>query len=281
MTYEFFKFPDFLGVVVLPWARSAPILGAMLFVLLGFATLRTLAMRDQTMGDERVILLLIVCLLAGASMSHPPRFETRYVFFLFPAAMVVGIAMVNRLVAQAPVSAAVATPATALVAAAGLYLSGDLQPGRLLAIDTAAANFAKSSMTGGYSNILRRSDVRGAARWLAANARSAGTLIVNGFPGVDYYFHGFDFAYIDRKNQRYQSYACSRGTVERWGNLPLASSVKELNVRIADSRRALMVIDTPSLTLLNRGLASPPEVKWVSIDGYITIIEIAKPVDTG
>jgi hypothetical protein len=283
LAYEFFKVPDILGVVALPWARNAPILGAMLFLLLGCAALRILATRDQAISDERVILLLIVCLLVGASMSHPPRFETRYTFFLFPAAMVVAIAMVNRLVARTQVSATANSLATAFVVAAALYVSGDLQPSRLLAIDTAEINFGKSSTRGGYSNTLSRSDVRGAAWWLDANARGAGTLTVNGFPGVDYYFNGFDFAYIDRENQRYESYACNHGTVERWGNLPLVSSVEELKTRIADSERVLMVIDTPSLKMLSQRLASwptrPSRVRWVSIDGYITIIEIAKPAD--
>jgi hypothetical protein len=278
LAYEFLKVPDLLGVVAVPWARSAPVLGAMLLGILGFASLRIVAMGDQPLRDERVILLLIVCLLAGASMSGPPRFETRYVFFLYPAAILVVVATVARAVAQTPISMPFTSLATALIVAEGLYLSGDLQPRRLLSIDTAESNFAKATATGSYSNILRRSDPRGAAQWLAANAGAPGTALVNGYPGVDYYFQKFDFAYIDKENQRYEAYACNRGTVERWGNLPLLSSAEELDSKTADSERVLIVVDTPSLKeLLRRLAARRPIVAWTSVDGYISIIDIAKP----
>jgi hypothetical protein len=274
LVYEFLKFPDFLGVVALPWARHAPVLGAVLLGLLGCATLRILALRDQTLGYERVILLLIVCLLAAASMSDPPRYETRYVFFLYPAALLVAVLTTARVVGRVPVSASVASLATALVLGVGLAAAGDLQPRRLLEIDTAMNNLGAVTAIGGYSNVMDRSDPRGAARWLATHASSPGTLLINGYPGVDYYYRSFDFAYIDRQNQRYEAYACNRGTVERWGNLPLLSSIEELHSTIAQHGRVVMVIDTPTLAKLSgRFGVFQSQMAWMSADGYIAIIE--------
>ena len=180
LAYEFLRFPDFIGVVVVPWARNAPVLGVMLLALLALASLRVIAAKDQPVSDERVLLLLIVCLLAAASLSDPPRFETRYVFFLYPAAIVIGIAFVARAFAGAPGGTSAAPLATTLVVAAGFYTAGDLQPRRLLAIDAAENNFGMAAGMGGYSNVLNRSDPRGAAEWLAANAGTPDTVVING-----------------------------------------------------------------------------------------------------
>ena len=123
--------------------------------------------------------------------------------------------------------------------------------------------------------MLNRSDSRGAAAWLAANASAPGTVVINGSPGVDYYYRKFDFAYIDQDNQRYWAYACQRGTVERWGNLPLLSNVAEVNSTIADHPRVIIVTDTPSLKALLPQLdAAQPRITWVSEDGYISIVDI-------
>lgn len=277
LVYEFLRLPDFLGVVVLPWARSAPALGAILLALLTLASLRVIALGQQPVSDERVILLLMVCLIAAASLSDPPRFETRYVFFLYPAAIVVAIAVVARAVALASGGTAASHLATAMIIAAGFYFTGDLQPRRLLTIDSAEHDSDLPAGMGGYSNVLNRSDPRGAAEWLATNADSPGTVVINGHPGVDYYYSEFDFAYIDKTNQRYWAYACKRGTVERWGNLPLLSSAAELNSKIAASQRVMMPIDTRSLeALLPRLDVAQPRIAWVSADGYISIVEFSR-----
>jgi hypothetical protein len=276
LVYAFLEFPDVLGVVGLPWERSAPILGAMLLILLALAALRAINARGGKLDDLRVILLLIVCLVAAASMSNPPRYETRYVFFLYPAAMLVAIVTISRALDRVGIAESWRDWGVALFLLGGLAISGDLNPRRLMTISTATVNFDTLAKNDRYSNILGRSDVRGAARWLADNERP-GTLFVNGFPGVDFYFSKFDFAFIDQGNQRYRAYACKQGTVERWGNLPLVSTVEELNLKISGGERVLMVIDTPTFQHL-RGLlsGSTPLVRWVSMDGYITIFESAK-----
>jgi hypothetical protein len=277
LVYAFFQFPDVLSVVALPWARSAPLLGAGLLGLLAAAAIHAISKPGAKLDDLSVLLLLIACLLAGASVSHPPRFETRYVFFLYPAALLVATATVFAFSSGWGKGA---TWAAVILLLGGFALSGDLQPRRLLAIDSADSNFGDFAKRGERSNILGRSDVRGAARWLADNRGPQDTLIVNGFPGVDFYFDGFDFAYIDQDNQRYEAYACNRGTVERWGNLPLLSSIEDLNAKVAASRRTLMTIDAPALEAMRGRLTgAAPRVRWVSRDGYVKIIEIVRPAD--
>ena len=55
LAYEFLRLPDFLGVVVVPWARSAPVLGAILLALLALASLRIIAAMNPPVADERVV----------------------------------------------------------------------------------------------------------------------------------------------------------------------------------------------------------------------------------
>ena len=130
----------------------------------------------------------------------------------------------------------------------------------------------------GKSNILRRSDPRGAAEWLAVNATSPGSLKINGYPSVDFYFRDFDFAYIGPGNHRYWTYSCQRGTVERWGNLPLLTAIADLQQQISRSGHAYIVIDTPSREALLTGLSAwHPRVEWTSRDGYISILTIDPP----
>jgi len=103
----------------------------------------------------------------------------------------------------------------------------------------------------------------------------AAAVIINGYPGVDFYFDGFDFAYIDVGNQRYRAYACSRGSVERWGNLPLLTSIDDVSSRVVGANRAFIVIETPELERLLPKLAGArPQVAWQSADRKISIVAL-------
>ena len=145
------------------------------------------------------------------------------------------------------------------IAAVGLAIANDFNPRRLLAIDTAAVNFGLDVGPNEKLNVLGRADTRSAATWLEKNAGGPETVVINAYPGVDLYYHGFDSAYIDMQNQRYESYACNRGTVERWGNLPLVDSVEKLNARIAGKNRAWIVVETPRVDdLLPNSLLGRP-----------------------
>ncbi|MGB7737817.1 MAG: glycosyltransferase family 39 protein, partial [Steroidobacteraceae bacterium] len=175
VAYELLRFPDFVGVVALPWARSAPSLGATLFVLIALASLRVIGRERQQPAGLQVTLVLLVSLLAAASLSNPPRFETRYVFFLYPAAVVIAVAMVAEAVKRWLRNEVALAVATLAIVAAGLALTGDFQPRRLLAIDSAAMNFGLDLGPDEKSNTLNGSDTRGAAQWLAANTRDPGT----------------------------------------------------------------------------------------------------------
>ncbi len=273
--YELLRFPDVVNVLALPWLHDAPLLGAMLFALIAVASLRVIGGGRQDPTPKQVTLVILVALLAGAAMSDPPRYETRYVFFLFPAAVVIATCVIASAVNRWIRTEAAATLVTLAIAATGMAIANDFNPRRLLAIDTAAVNFGLDVGPNEKLNVLGRADTHSAATWLEKNAGGPETVVINAYPGVDLYYHGFDSAYIDMQNQRYESYACSRGTVERWGNLPLVDSVEKLNARIAGKNRAWIVVETPRVDdLLPRLVGASPRVAWTSVDGAISIVGI-------
>ncbi len=96
LAYEFVRFPDFALEVALPWARAVPILGLALFVLITAACIRVIRNEAVQLTAERVILIVLVLLLLAASASHPPRHETRYVYFLYPLAVVIALVTLAR-----------------------------------------------------------------------------------------------------------------------------------------------------------------------------------------
>lgn len=274
LAYEFLRFPDFLGIVALPLVRAAAVLGAVLFAALAMATLQCIARGEDAVTTERVLLLAVVCLLAVASMGDPPRFETRYVVFLYPVVVLVAVTLAVRATRRLGTASTVTAAALAAIVFTVFASTGDFQPRRLLHFDGASTYTGRANLEK-KTNILRRSDPRGAAEWLARNATAPGTITINGYPSVDFYFRQFDFAFIGLDNHRYWTYSCQRGTVERWGNLPLLSDAVALDREIARSGRAFIVIDTPSRSDLIATLAAwLPQVAWTSDDGYISILAI-------
>jgi hypothetical protein len=271
LLYEFLRFPDFVREIAVPWLRAAPALAVGLTVLLGIAIIHVL--RREELSAERAMLAVLVFLVAAAAASDPPRQETRYVFFLYPVALVIAIATITRGVTAlaphwrlAPVAAAVAT----LVL---FGLSGDFRPHHLLNVDSMQANFRLGLPRGQVSHLHPRGDVRGAAQWLGRHALSKDDILINASPGVDYYFPRFAFAYVDQAHQRFEAYACREGTRERWGGLPLLHDVRSLESEIARPGRTVLVIDTrTALTLLPRLERWRPHVAWTSVEGGIKVV---------
>lgn len=284
LAYELFRLPDYLSVVALPWARQTPLLGALLSAGLAVAAVQVISRPPQRLTEMRVVLTLLACLLAAASLSDPPRYETRYVFFLYPTAVAVLIATLAGALGRSRLAARGSASSTAAVASAVLVVllfGRDLDLRYLWNVASPTAMYAKDSMRRPPA-VMRRSDTRSAAQWLHAHARLAGTFVVNGYPGVDFYFDGFDSAYIDSDHQRYWAYACNQGRTERWGNLPLISSPEDLEAQITAHARTFIVADTPALgELLPRLDALGPQVAWVSSDGRISIVEIFRDKGRG
>jgi hypothetical protein len=275
LAYEFASFPDFLQEIVLPWGRAVPILGLALIALISVGIIRSIARDAGRISAERVIQLVLVCMLLAASTADPPRHETRYVYFVYPLAIVVALAALGYMIEAAVSRKSLAASFTAAAALGVMSLTEDFSIRHLLRIDSPEVNFRVETPGGDEAHLQPRSDPRGAANWLAANATDDQDLVINAVPTVDFYFSGFDYTYIDWQHRRFAAYACRQGTVERWGNLPLLYTVEAMQAEIERADRAFLVMDGQRLGGFLEQLAPwQPRVTWSALDRRIHVIEL-------
>jgi hypothetical protein len=128
----------------------------------------------------------------------------------------------------------------------------------------------------GSGHLIRQADSRGAAIWLESHARPGQDLIVNATPGVDFYFQGFDFAYIDWTHQRFLAYACDRGRRERWGNQRLLYTAESLRNAVVFGPRGFIVANTEQARELRQGALRDLQarVAYESPDARLQVLEI-------
>jgi hypothetical protein len=280
--YEFVRFPDTVRQVAMPWARTVPLLALGLFILVGASCLRAVARFADTPRLERVLLALFVILLLAASASNPPRHETRYVFFLYPFAVIFSIVTLGRAVRAMLGQTRIAAATAALACIAAFVLSEDFRPAHLWNIDTEAVNF-RIGMGGRLAGHYHpRSDVRAAATWLQAHAVPGQDIVIDSFPGVDFYYRRSDFYFVAAADPRFEVWSCRHGTTQRWSNLPMIHSYDTLVAKAATGRRVWMVLESSGMQQI---LAKfPPGVwtlEWTSRARDIAIVSIHEPPQQG
>jgi hypothetical protein len=273
LAYEFLRFPDFLREIAQPWGKSIPILSLVLLALIVFGIVRSVARDAAKPSAEGVIQVVFVCMLLAAAASEPPRHETRYLFFVYPLAVIVALAAIAHLVDAVVNRKSMAITFTSVVALAAFALTEDLSLRHLLRIDSPEVNFRVQARDE-EAHLQGRSDPRGAAHWLARHALDQ-DLVINGVPTVDFYYSGFDYTYIDWQHRRFPAYACRRGKFERWGNLPLLYTVEAMQSEIERADRAFLVMDGQRLEeFLERLAPWQPHVTWSALDRRIHVIEL-------
>jgi hypothetical protein len=279
--YEFVRFPDVVREVAMPWARTVPLLALALFILITGACIRAVVRPDDTPVAERVVLALFVILLLTASSVHPPRHETRYVFFLYPLAVVIVLTTIVRASRAMLGSTAPAAAAGALACLCGFALSEDFRPVHLWNIDSEAVNF-RIGMSGRLSGHYHpRSDVRAAATWLQAHVVPGQDIVIDSFPGVDFYYREANYYFVADTDPRFEVYSCNRGTVQRWSNLPMIHSFGALTAKVATGRRVWMVLETGRMPeVLSKFPLGEWTLEWTSHARDISIVAFHEPRNT-
>ena len=273
LVYPLVSFPDFIGVVVRPWVRAVPHLAAGLLLLLALASYRAVRYDDDP-KDVRVLLIILLVMILAASASHPPRQETRYVFFLYPLAIIIALATMAR-VAQLLNRQATATCAiTAGFALGGFALSEDFQPRHLLHIDTPYETFRIGMTADMQSHLVIRDDYREISEWLQQHTRDR-DIVINGVHGLDRYYAGVKYFFVDERDPNFADWSCRKGTIERWGNYPLLTSVESLyQVVAAHSSGYLVAFGYDSDQLLQSLAVLQPRVATRA--GNIIVVELGR-----
>jgi hypothetical protein len=280
--YQFVILPDAVREIALPWARTVPLLALGLFLLVGAACLRACIHFESTPRVERILLGLFVILLFAASGSHPPRHETRYVFFLYPLAVIFALLTIERLVRALLGPTRLAAGVAAAVCLVAFALSEDFRAQHLLNIDTEAVNFRIGMRPWLAGHYHPRSDVRAAAVWLQQHAVPGQDVVIDSFPGVDFYYRNSNFYFVSDTDGRFESWSCDRGTVQRWSNLPMIHSFGILAAKVATGRRVWMVLESSNVPKVVAKF--PPTewtLEWTSKARDITILALHEPPDHG
>jgi drug/metabolite transporter superfamily protein YnfA len=234
---QFLRFPDVIAVVVRPWARAVPHLGAALLVLVAASFVS--AVRNRTTDCERVLLIVLLVLLLAAGAITPPREETRYVFFLYPVALIIAVAAIRRLMSLSA-AGSTASVLTATAALAGFALTEDFQPQHLLHIDSPQETFRLRMTPAMEEHLIIRTDYRAVAHWLQQH-KTDDTTVINGVHGLDHYYNGIDYFYVEENNPNFPTWSCRKGTVERWGNYPLLYTTEALAAKLSEKPKAYLV----------------------------------------
>lgn len=279
--YPLVSFPDVINQLVVPWAPAVPVLGAGLVLLLGVVTADLLAHDEPGVSARRAVLVLVVCLLLATCASGTPRHETRYVFFLYPALVMLAISGISVLIRRLATPSAVGLT-TAIAVLVSFALCEDFRPQHLLEVDQPKIIFQLDATPAQQSHLVVRDDTRAVAAWLRRNAIGEGKVVISAFQSLDYYVPQVAYFYVARDDFNYESYACHRGTVERWSNRTLLSAVPDLERVIGEHAQTYLVTYADRLgPLLPRLSRYHPTIE-LSLD-HLAVVRFSAAVqnDTG
>jgi hypothetical protein len=270
--YPYLRYPDIIGVVARPWARAVPLQASGLLLLIGGAMIRQ-SNSDEPLTAERAMQVVFLVLLLAASASDPPRQETRYVFFLYPLAIIIALTAVARasqfLLKRRPAALSLA----AALGLGGFALSEDFQPHHLLHIDQPAELFRVGMPHDMQGHLEMRDDFRELSSWLQQRALPGRDLVINGVNGLDYYDPRIDYFFADENDPNFTSWSCQKGSVERWGNYPLIYSLPALKAKMMASHDAYVVVFAPDSAQMLASLADlGPRIVWAQ--GYVDVIAL-------
>jgi hypothetical protein len=269
--YQFVSLPDLVGEVFRPWSGAIPITGAGLALVLGIGLWRVIKQDESGLSAQRALWVVFLCLLIAASASHPPRHETRYVFFLYPIALILALSTVAAIVETLSFARHAATAMTIALGLGAFSLTDDFKPRHLLEIDNPRTLFRLGLTPSQQSHLVVRDDTRAVAHWLRQHEAGDADVVITAVQGLQFYDSRINFFYVARNDYNFASYACRRGAIDRWSNLPLLQSPAAVDAAITASHRTFLVTFSDHLAaLLPQLLLHHPSV--VSTIGNLSIV---------
>jgi hypothetical protein len=269
--YQFARFPNLVNVAVWPWARSVPILGFVLLVVLSAAVLRvTLRSGAEPLTAERALLALVLSMLVFAAMSSPPRIETRYTFFLYPLVVVLGVGVLWSFCAARVRAASVASALAGASAFGILAMTEDFDIDHLRHLVQPAVPMAAALPDNLQEHFVGRGDDAALVRWLDASVVPDRDIVITGYHVLDYYYPKVAYFFVDHRDDAFGEWSCHRGTTERWTNKPMLYTIEGLEAAIPERGRAFVVVFDDGGHLLSELSGVSATVVW-SMEGIQVI----------
>lgn len=278
--YELARFPDFFAVALWPWARTLPVLGIGLSLLLVVAFVRATWPGGPPVTAERAAFALLISMLVLIASTDPPRVETRYTFFLYPLALILALGTVRQLV-----TALCRDRAGAPLLAAGLVLCAfaateDFDRRFLFDVEHAAGVTPVGEDPNRASHLVIRADAPAIASWLREHVARGRDVVISGYHSLDFYYSGVDYFFADWHQETFYEWACRHGTEERWTNRPLLYDETALAERVAAHPHAFLVVYSDQGQRLLQDLARfAPRLVWSS--DSVAVIELSSGAAAG
>jgi uncharacterized membrane protein len=241
--YQFARIPNLVNVAAWPWARAVPILGFVLLVgLIGAVVRVTRTRATEPLTDERALLAVVLCLLVAAAMSHPPRLETRYTFFLFPLVIVLGVGALWSFVAAHLRRMPLADAVTAASALAVFATTEDFDIDHLRHIDQPSALKREDISANLAAHFVPHGDALVLVRWLNEHVAPGRDIVIAGDQVLDFYYPNVAYFFFDYRDDMFFQSSCRRGTLERWTNKPMVYTAEALETVVPAQGRAFLVM---------------------------------------
>jgi hypothetical protein len=272
--HHLFGYPDVYDDILLPWARAVPILSLQLVLVLAFAYWSAIAAPSKKDDPTAVLLSLVLVMVMVIGAAPTPRVETRYTFFLYPLIIVLAITTIAALAQRQRMFRY--APLLAGVPLAFFAATEDFNPRHLIKIDTAETNFRLGIPTALAEHYYPRNDMRGVARWLAANVQP-GDIVIAGIPSLDQYYGGFNYFYLAADDERYEDYICPDGRTDRWTGHPVLHGIDAVKPLVTAGRSIYATVYSDTEQQLRKEAARAGwriTRAWTAADGRTDVLRI-------
>lgn len=240
-----FGWPNLIDPVALPWKDEMPLLGsALLASVIGAIVLHAREPLPRLLRSPGVPVAYV---LLAFGVLHSTYAATRYLFFVYPVALVALVLVLWALTRWSPWRWA-ALP----LAVGGFVMSEDFELGHLLAVPSTTVTFRLEPYDRYWETWYMRYDLVSVADFLhervgrEISGEWEPVIIFNVVP-LKFYLQRPSALYFDRETPRYPEMSRHGGTAELWTGGPLLGTQQDLRRHVGGASRVWLVnrIGTP------------------------------------
>jgi hypothetical protein len=234
-------YPNVFREFLVPWGRAVPWLTLGAGALVGALVVSTLRQRVSSPTTDSVLLVILLTMILAVGARQSGRIETRYTFFLYPLAIALCLRAVYVLAERRFVAGRVWAAAPVVASLLLFGASEDFQPRHIARIDSRQVNFRIGMSPSRVNHYYPRADYRLVGAWMRERWRPGDSVLL-GTPVIDQYYHSADYFFLQDDDPRFEVYACSSGSHERWTDLPLVHGMDALAKKVAGGARLWLLM---------------------------------------
>jgi hypothetical protein len=235
-----FNYPKVYSQMIWPWLKVMPVLSFTLGVVVTGAFVKSVAERRKENAGYLFLFAILMMMIFFVGFIITPYTSSRYTFFFYPLAILIGAASISALTRLAAIGQKRRALVFALAIASYMAIVEDYKIGHLYKIDSAEINFRTTVDRDTAVHYYHRLDYRTPAEIINA-AASKEDIIISIFTPSAYYLNRVDYIYLDSIFHLLIE-STSNGTKELWTNADLIHKEQQLWDLIQNSSNPVWVI---------------------------------------